>query len=135
MKKWIFGLGAALGLLLSALSLTAAENCSLTGSAEVRPVCRALDAQTTATASVGVLTAPFSQPSVQIWGVAGSSTVAVECRTSTSAPWYPCNPSGADLVNVDATGVYWTLPRSSYYRVNLKACTGCTVSANFELFK
>ena len=137
MKKGILWTLLAAALVLARATAYGAENCSLQGtSAAVTPTCHALDAVTTTGASVWVNAAPYSEPSVQIWSAAGSvSQISLECTSDLNAPPYNCGPGGAPLINVTAGGVYWTLPRSHYYRVNVTNWTSGTISANFELYK
>ena len=123
----------AIGLLVFASSLRAAETCS----ANTLPVCVALDAVTSTGASSTVNTFGHRNLSAQVWSAAGSvATVNIECRSAATAPWFACasvvNPTQAD-VNGEG-GAYITLPRSYQYRVNVIAYTSGNISATIERY-
>lgn len=69
---------------------------------------------------------------IQVWSTAGSvSTVLVECRSTTTAPWWPC----ATITNVDATGQYFSAPLAFQYRLNVTAWTSGTIFGTIILYQ
>lgn len=69
---------------------------------------------------------------IQIWSSAGSvATVNIECRSYSTAPWYPCQV----VTNPDTTGVYYSAPLAFQYRLNVAAYTSGTISGTIVLYK
>lgn len=91
----------------------------------------------------GVTTAGASQPvnasgkeiyaiDIQVWSTAGSvSTVNIECRSYSTAPWWPC----ATINNVDATGVFYSAPLAFQYRLNVSSYTSGTIFGTIILYR
>lgn len=114
----------------------AAETCSALEPSRPQgelPTCLAIDASTTTTTGATVNTFGHRIIGTQVWSAAGSvATVQVECRSYASAPWWPCVNGG--VVNPDATGVYYTLPRAYQYRLRISAYTSGTISGTIERY-
>lgn len=121
------------GLFMS-VSAYATETCSKSEPSRPNgdlPMCLALDAVVTTGASSTVDTFSFRYVNTQIWSAAGSvATVDIECRSSESAPWFPCYTTS----NPSAAGKYVTLPRAYQYRANVSAWTSGSVSVTFERY-
>lgn len=68
----------------------------------------------------------------QIWSAAGSvATVVIECRSYTTAPWWPCQT----ITNPDSVGVFYSLPLAFQYRLNVTAWTNGSISGTLILYK
>lgn len=128
-------LSLALGVVLIAAAARGAEDCSKAGTAqEALPTCTAIFEATGAEPAAGATSVSVQRKkpgmSVQAWDAnAAVNQVVIECRSRSTAPWYPCYTLAA---NIDATGKFATLPAAAMYRARLTGCVGCKVSVNFE---
>lgn len=115
MKKIILGMILALGISVGAK----ADGLMLNG-------------VVTTGASDPVITQNWVDIDAQIWSAAGSvATVVIECKSYTSAPWYPC----WTVTNPTATGVYYSLPRAAQYRLNVSAWTSGTIYGTIIVYQ
>jgi hypothetical protein len=128
----------AIGLLVFASSLRAAENCS----ANILPTCVAIDSATSGAEYTSATINTFGHRNLgaQVKCNANPCAVVVniDCRSGSNMDWFACasvtNPAAADA-NGNG-GTYTSLPRSYQYRIHIPASTftSGTVSANFERY-
>lgn len=118
MKKKIVGLFLALAFLFQ--SSVRADGLMLNG-------------VTTTGASAAVLGSAQDVYAIdaQIWSSAGSeATVVIECRSYTTAPWWPCQT----ITNPNSTGVYYTLPMAFQYRLNVTNWVSGTIYGTIVVY-
>jgi hypothetical protein len=91
----------------------------------------ALNAVTTTATSATFNVSTSDATRVHVWSASGSTaTIQVECRGTSSAPWYPCIQGG--IVNPDPTGEYWSMPLTIQLRVRVSNYTSGAISATVE---
>lgn len=77
---------------------------------------------------------PYTGGDAQLWAVsngANASVATLECRSYSTAPWYPCQ----SVTNVDATGKYYSLPWAFQYRWNIVYSGGPAVCGTIIAYK
>jgi hypothetical protein len=84
-----------------------------------------LNGVTSTATSSSVTASKFPSIDAQVWSASGSAaTILIECRSyADPTPWFPCYT----IINPDATGVYYTLPRAFQYRLRVSNYTNGTI--------
>ena len=91
-----------------------------------------ISAQTTTGESSSIPIGSADTINVQVWDTVGSGTsTTVIQEKNASGDWFTV----ATITDPDTTGELWGIPRADFMRVNVTACSSCSVSATVSAWR